>query len=60
MFNETGEICSNVVLFLIIGISGDSVKFGNIVEKLAKAVLIVKYMINLEFALSHAANDSRR
>ena len=32
MFKETGKICSDVVLFLIIRSSSDSVKFGNISE----------------------------
>ena len=60
MFREMLMVSLNVVLFLITSNSKDSVKLGNISKSFTKAVLTVKYMVNLEFVLSHGANDSRR
>ena len=56
LFREMGRVCLNVVLFLIIGNSGDFIKLGNISKLFAKAVLTVKYIVNLESTLSHTAN----
>ena len=50
-----GRVCSKVVLCLIIWNSRDSVKLGNLSRYFTKAVLTVKYIVNFEFAFSHAA-----
>ena len=60
IFRLIGKVCLYVVLFLIIRNCNDSVRLGNMYKQFAKAVLIVKYMVNLDVLLSHADNDSRR
>ena len=49
IFREMGKVCSEVVLFLIMRNSRDSVKLGNLSKILTKAVLTVKYIVNFEF-----------
>ena len=49
-FRDIGQVCSNVVLFLIIGIIRDSVILVNCSRYLTKAAFTVKYMTNFEFA----------
>ena len=60
IFRAIGSVSSYVVLFVISGNLSDSDRLGSISKQFTKAVLTVKYMVNLEFTLLHAANDSRR